>query len=65
MKKIIIQFKDRRKFSFSSNRKSVHLHMRSWSKNEREEGRGKLFDANNRSSGDFCLMSGFSGQLTI
>ena len=58
-KKKLIQLKDRRKFRFFSNRKSVRLRMRSWSENERKEGRGKTFDANNSSFGDFCLWMGF------
>ena len=53
------KIKDRRKFSFFSNRKSVRLRMRSWSENKREEGRGKTFDGNNSSYGDFCLWVGF------
>ena len=53
------KIKDRRKFSFFSNRKSVHLRMRSWSENERVEGRGKTSDGNNSLCGDFFLWVGF------
>ena len=57
--KKLIQFKDSRNFRFFSNRKSVRLRMRSWSENEREEGRGITFDVNNSLCGDFCLWVGF------
>ena len=43
--KKLIQLKDRRKFWFFSNRKSVRIRMRSLSENKHEEGRGQTFNA--------------------
>ena len=58
-------FKDHRKFSFFSNRKSVRLGMRSWSENELEKRQGKNLRCKQLFVWWFLLVSGFSGQLTI